>query len=375
MLRFKQFLLETPSVEDQLTAIKDFEQQVKKSNPTWGTFLDSGQYKGKGIPMRMPDPSGLHSLVYPNGVPTENIRVNLLNQSNFLPVNVGAAGYYYPSRNEIVISSEMNAFEKLNTLRHEAAHHWQKMAQEFSGKNAAQRMASRSPNISPSESSVPFLQQFYPEYLYTDIEVNARAIENARRAQENYRDSLTQGLKNIDVNDSEAVQELKNTLRSKAMKDALAYEQARSNQAKLKAANSSDIIKQKTAESAAAAERTTQEKIARGLAQTENEVLKNFGNIKNLGMKSLNYTSPESAVSDLAASGLEAAGIPAEAAGAAIAPFFINQSAGESMWDTMSSQEREQWNQSRKAANAGKVQDIINRPYNPSESTPARRTR
>jgi hypothetical protein len=285
MLRFKQFLLEAPSIENQLSAIKSYENRIRQQNKL-------GLY-GVHNPVTNSMSPGLWSdFTVSSKDNTVSSPISVISGGN----NPEYAGFYAPGSKTAQLFNIKNPTKDLEpestVFRHEMAHAYQDLAQIAQNKKPQYYpiILSTSPNINPGniknapaigkprQSNTNTLE--YPEYSYQDIEVNARAVANARKSQDWYEKALEKGMRYVDQNDEKAVQDLKNKLRSAAMtlgiKDEikttdLNTKWGRYTDSVLKATGTPSQSETQVAGAAKKAERTTQEKIARGLAQVENE--------------------------------------------------------------------------------------------------------
>jgi hypothetical protein len=250
MLSFKQYLFE--SVEDQLNALKAFEKKIKTLSPAL-----------------IPDPT---SLINPNELKLGfqpnfyNDKVTVFYEPELKGFN-NDLGSYSPGNKVAYIGSS----NSLSNLRHEiGGHAYQDLRQIEQGKKTPSetKIKFRSPNIS-STAGRGNVGNDNPNYVLDDQEINARAITNARKAQDWYETALAKGMQDIDANDTNAVQNLKNTLRSKALSLGLKDEVTTWGKNNLtfdkKDTRKVENLSNKAIE-------TTKEKIARGLAQVENEL-------------------------------------------------------------------------------------------------------
>ena len=284
MLRFKQFLLEAPSIENQLSAIKSYENRLRQQSKLglYGIFSPITQSVTPGIWSDLTVSSKDNTFSSPISVISGG--------------NSDYRGLYYPNYKTTQMLNVKDPTKDLlsntDTLRHETAHAYQDLAQIAQNKKSQDdpRLLRTSPNINPGNiKNAPVIGKpqtistnslEYPEYSYQDIEVNARAVANARKSQDWYEKALEKGMRYVDQNDEKAVQDLKNKLRASAMmigmEDETKYTELNTKWGKftdriLKGADIPSQAETKVTGVANKAERTTQEKIARGLAQVENE--------------------------------------------------------------------------------------------------------
>jgi hypothetical protein len=270
MLRFKQFLLEAPSVEDQLKTVNQAVADTKKVGVP---------AKGEPFP-RVP----VDTVIGP-GVALNDVQV--VGTAGEHPEGPGIRGEYHPDDKTVVVYGTKDPSNRPAVLTHEFVHADQDARQAASGnKVSGQNLKTSSPGIDPKGNYAgpagadPDRPLAYPEYAYTDVEVNARAVTNAADAGKRYQEALDVGMRYIDKNDPQAVQNLKDKLRASILNDTVGNERqmSASNVKTVLNAEGPGITPESRSQAMAKvldagekAERTTQEKVARGMAMVEPE--------------------------------------------------------------------------------------------------------
>ena len=200
MIRFKQFLVER-SIENQLAWVRQAEQALKNI-PTQSTRTSTTY----GIP------SGGYNITFDSFERKEHPFMKGPNQ-----------GYYDAPTKEIKMidsnadlrRAQQTGSRQSSVLAHEVGHRYQHVAQG---------------------DSVPFLRARVPQYnfrdsrlnrkmgyMHSDVEINSRALEYARRAQTSYLENLIAGFDSAKqagerIDDPTVVQGIKNFIRDKTLK-------------------------------------------------------------------------------------------------------------------------------------------------------------
>jgi len=296
MLRFKQFLLEAPSVEDQLKTLNRAVANAEKA----------------GVPEKgSPFPKVTVNNVIGSGEYPQDVQV-VGNPGEHWEIP-GVRGEYHPEDQTVVVYNTNNPASNPDTLTHEFAHAGHDTRQIAQGRKAAgEGLRSRSRGIDPeknyqgpagADQARPLA---YPEYSYTDIEVNARAVTNAKKAAERYQAEFNEGMKTIDKNDAQAVQNLRNKLRASILDDVMGNERQISSHNVNTTLNADGLSSeararamQKVIDAGQKAERATQEKVARAIAMAERGEYPSIGTTSPIKPTTLVGNAVNSVVNEL----------------------------------------------------------------------------
>jgi hypothetical protein len=201
MIRFKQFLVER-SIENQLAWARQAEQALKnppvKSSGSSVTYaVPTGPAGGYNIRF---DPKEVYpfSSTYPGQY--ENVK-GFYNPPNKNVVMINTAGY--PAE-ALSSGSDTSAI-----LAHEVGHRYQNTA---TGDKS--RMIERTPNYTFKDEVL----KKKLGYVHSDIEINARALAAARRAQTEYLKNMSTGIRNatenkFDLTIPDNIQNMKHAIR------------------------------------------------------------------------------------------------------------------------------------------------------------------
>ena len=215
-MRFKQFLIER-SVENQINSVRQNRD----------AFLAAPTPKANEVFPKIDVLSKGARTTDFDWIPSETAsQAQFVKSPNVSETNSRALGMYDPSDQTVSSYGKQSASVLKGTVTHEAGHLDQDLRQQATGnKEMGAPLKTTSPNIAPivpgSEGTRPFE---YPEYAYTDIETNARAITDADAAADSYGKAISKELKNINPNDLEAVQTAKNQVRTNTLNTHMAPE-------------------------------------------------------------------------------------------------------------------------------------------------------